>query len=180
MNVCFLPIPLGRQVRFTTAQQGESGGKKCKKQTCGDWGEGKEDHQVSKQIFLRQPVEVLEEEAVVEQAFVCCLWRGTTVEQIHTMEPPRQSRGMCPEGNAARESPHERRFSWWDLWLVEDLCWSRECVRRREHQRGNVMGWPQPPIPHPLAPLCGEGMKKWGPGWEKRAWVGQEDCSSIN
>lgn len=28
MNVCFLPIPLGRQVRFTTAQQGGSGGKK--------------------------------------------------------------------------------------------------------------------------------------------------------
>lgn len=104
MNVCFLPIPLGRQVRFTTAQQGGSGGKKCKKQTCGDWGEGKEDHQVSKQVFLRHPVEVLEE-AVVEQAFVCCLWRGTTVEQIHTMEPPRRSRGMCPEGNAARESP---------------------------------------------------------------------------
>lgn len=34
------------------------------------------------------------------------------------------------------------------------------CVRRREHQRGNVMGWPQPPVPHPPAPLCGEGMKE--------------------
>ena len=29
----------------------------------------------------------------------------------------------------------------------------RESVRRKEQQRGAVMDWPQPPIPHPPAPL---------------------------